>query len=240
LKPRLWVAHPEGAFNQVPLQEVARVYAETLVRETLRALDGRTRITLPDDIETLVEAVYRDVLPAQDDELFGAYIDYFGGTIASRQNAEGRLLPSPELEDDIFGDLRIPFGDDDDPTVHQQLRAITRETELNVQVVCLVAREGNVFVSETDEVPVDLNAVPDRETAVRIGRRTISLSHRKIVGALLQDETYIPKAWQEQALLRYRRTLVFTEGAATVAGVRLELNPELGLVIGSIGIQEGE
>jgi CRISPR-associated endonuclease/helicase Cas3 len=240
LMPRLWVAHPEGTFNQVPLQEVARVYAEKLVRETLRALDGRTRIILPDDIEMLVEAVYRDVLPAQDDELFGAYIDYFGGRIASQQNAEGRLLPSPELEDDIFGDLRMPFGDDDDPTVHEQLRPITRETELNVQVVCLVAREGKVFVSESDKVPLDLNTVPDRETAVRIARRTISVSHRKIVGALLRDDTYMPKPWQDQALLRYRRKLVFTEGVASVAGVRLELNPELGLVIGSVGILEGE
>jgi len=233
LRPRLWVAHPEGTFNQVPLQEVARVYAEVIVRETLRTLEGRTRITLPDDIEALVEAVYRDSLPVADDELFGAYIDHFGGKIASRQNAEGRLLPSPEMEDDIFGDLRMPFGDDDDPSVHEQLRAITRDTDLNVRVACLVARDNSVFVSEADDVPLDVDTVPDRETAVRIARRTISVSHRKIVGALLRDEAYMPKPWQDQALLRYRRAVIFTEGVATVAGVRLELNPELGLVIGS-------
>ena len=239
-KPRLWIAYPEGAFNEVPLQEVARVYAEVIVRDTLRALEGRTQITLPDDIETLVDGVYRDSLPVADDDLFRAYIDYFGGKIASRQNAEGRLLPSPEVEGDIFGNLRMAFCDDEDPAVHEQLRAITRDTELNVQVVCLVGREGRVYVSETERVPLDLNTVPDREAAVRIARRTIAISHRKIVGALLEDETYMPERWQDQALLRYRRKLVFTDGVASVAGVRLELNPELGLVIGSIGTLDRE
>jgi CRISPR-associated endonuclease/helicase Cas3 len=240
LRPRLWVAHSAGVFNQVPLQEVARVYAEVIVRETLRALEGRTHITLPDDIEALVEAVYRDNLPVAEDDLFGAYIDYFGGKIASQQNAEGRLLPSPELEDDIFGDLTMPFGDDDDPTVHEQLRAITRDTEPNVQVVCLVGRKGQVYISETDHVPLDLNAVPGRETAVRLARRTIAVSHRRIVGTLLRNDAYIPKPWQDQALLRYRRAVVFTDGVATVAGVRLELNQELGLVIGSNRGSEAE
>jgi CRISPR-associated endonuclease/helicase Cas3 len=233
LRPRLWIAHPDGAFDRVPLQEVARVYAEVIVRETLRALEGRTEMTLPDDIETLVQAVYREGLPVADDKLFGAYIDYFGGTIASRQNAEGRLIPSPEMEDDIFGDLRLPFSDDEDPIVHEQLRAITRDSDPTVQLACLVGREGRVYVSESDSVSLDVGVVPDRATAVRIARRTIALSHRKVVPTLLRDNSYMPKTWQEQALLRYRRAVVFTERVATVAGVRLELHPELGLVIGS-------
>jgi hypothetical protein len=165
--------------------------------------------------------------------LFGAYIPYFGGKIASKQNAEGRMIPSPQIEDDIFGDLRMPFSDDEDPTVHEQLRAITRDTEPTVQVACLVNREGQVYISESDRVLLDLNAVPDRETAVRIARRTIALSHRRLVAALLDDERHMPAAWKDQALLRHRRAVVFTDRVAAVAGVRLELNPELGLVIGS-------
>jgi CRISPR-associated endonuclease/helicase Cas3 len=231
VRPRLWIAHPQGPSDRVPLQEVARVYAEVIVRETLRAMEGRTQITLPDDIEALVAGVYREGLPVAGDKLFGAYIDYFGGMIASRQDAEGRLIPSPKIEDDIFGDLRMPFSEDDDPTVHEQLRAITRDAEPTVEVVCLVGRHGQVYVSETDDIPLDLNAVPNREMAVRIARRTIALSHRKLVAALLRDVTYMPKTWKERALLRYRRAVVFTERVATVAGVRLELNPELGLVI---------
>jgi hypothetical protein len=219
---------------------VAQVYAEVIVRETLRTLEGRTRITLPDEIERLIEAVYRQDLPVADDTLFGAYIEYFGGTIASRQNAEGRLIPGPQVEDDIFGDLRMPFADDEDPTVHEELRAITRDTEPTVQVACLVDRQGKVYVSESDSAPLDLSVAPDRATAARIGRRSIAVSHRKVVRALLQDPSYLPKAWEEQAWLRYHRAVAFTDSVANVAGVRLELDPELGLVVGSAPDSEAE
>jgi CRISPR-associated endonuclease/helicase Cas3 len=232
-QPRLWVVHSEGAFDRVPVKEVAKVYAEVVVRTTLRVLEGRTRIVLPDDIEGLVEAVYPEGLPVADDALFGAYIDHFGGTIASRQNAEGRLVPSPRIEDDIFGDLRMPFGDDDDPTVHEQLRAITRDADPTVHVACLVDREGQVYVSESDSVPLDVGAVPDRSLAARISRRTIAISHRKLVAALFADDSYRPHRWQEQALLRYHRAVMFTDRVATVAGIRLELDTDLGLVVGS-------
>ena len=140
-EPRMLIAYAQGVFDTVPIREVAAVYADVLVRETLKVLEGRTRITLPDEIESLVEAVYREDLPAADDRLFGKYQQYRGKTIASRQNAEGRLLPSPEIEDDIFGNLTMPFSDDEDPAVHEELRAITRDTELTVQIVCL-ARAG--------------------------------------------------------------------------------------------------
>ena len=227
----MWIAHPPGSFNIVPLEAIAKVYAEALVRGTLRALNGRARIILPDDIEPLVEEVYRGTPPGADDALFGAYINFFGGTIAQRQNASIRLLPRPTEEDDIFGNLRMPFSDED-PQVHEELLAITRDTEPSVQVVCLIGRGGNVYVSDKDVAPVSLADVPDRALAVRLARRTISVSHRRLVHELLGNSDYLPESWQDRALLRHRRAVVFEDRTATVGGIRLELHPELGLAIG--------
>jgi len=235
-RPRLLIAYGEGAFHSVSIHAVAKVYAEALVRGTLRALQGRTRFTLPDDIEPLIEEVYRGTPPEADDELFGSYIDFFGGSIAQRQNAQVRLLPRPTEQDDIFGNLRMPFSDDEDPQVHEELLAITRDAERSVQVVCLAGRDGQVFVSEDDVGPISLDLVPDRALAARLARRMISVSHRRLVPELLSNP--VPPGWQERALLRHRRAVVFTERVATVAGVRLELDPELGLIIGRPSSEE--
>jgi hypothetical protein len=214
----------------VPVKAITGIYSEALVRATVRTLAGRGQITLPEDIEPLVEEVYRDI-PPPDDVLHKAYLDHAGGAIAARQNAQTRVLPSPAHEDDIFGDLRMPFSDDDDPVVHETLRAITREAEPSVQVVCLVRRAGPVFVSEEGADLVDLNAVPDRTLTGRLITRTITVSRPSLVRALLDGGEYLPEAWKDRPLLRHRRALVFTGGLATVGGDRLRLHPELGLVI---------
>jgi CRISPR-associated endonuclease/helicase Cas3 len=231
--PRMLIAYAKGAFDTVPIRDVAAVYADVLVRETLKVLEGRTRIALPDEIESLVEAVYREDLPSADDRLFGGHQKHLGEKIASRRNAEDKLLPSPEIQDDIFGKLTMPFDDDEDPTVHEELRAITRDTEPTVQIVCLVGRKDGVYISDADLHPIDLDVVPDRANAVRMARRRIGVSHRELVGTLLRDPAFSPDTWRERALLRHCRAVVFHDSVAAVGGTRLELHPDLGLLIGS-------
>lgn len=229
--PHLWIVHPAGPPEDVPIRDVAVVYAEALVRGTLRVLEGRTTVTLPDDIEALVEAVYRAAPPPASDALFGKYIDHFGRACAQRQNAENRLLPNPTDPDDIFSALQMPFEDDDDPRVHEELRAVTRDAEESVQVVCLVARDGGVFVDEHDPTPLDLAVTPDRVLAARLARRTIGVSRPSAVRLLLADTSYLPDAWRESAVLRHRRVVMFTNGEALVGDTRMRLHPELGLIL---------
>lgn len=227
-EPVLWLAHDTGSPEDVGIRDVATVYAEWLVRQTLRVLSERTQIVLPDDIERLVDAVYGAAPPA-DDALFGPYIDHFGGAIALRQTAQTRLIPSPAREDDIFRDLTMPFTDDEDPAVHEELRAVTRDGELSVQTVCLVARNGRVYADEEAAEPFDMSAVPDRSLAAHLAQRTISITNPSIVHALLNDPDHYPPAWRDSGVLRYRRALIFSDNVATVAGRRLHLHQELGL-----------
>jgi CRISPR-associated endonuclease/helicase Cas3 len=229
-EPRMLVACPPGRFDLAPISEVAGVYAPVLVRETLKALENRTEIRLPDEIESLVELVYRPDIPAADDELFASHMDYAGKTIASRQNAQGRLVPSPEIRDDIFADLAMPL-DDDNPTIHPELRAITRDGEATVQIVCLVGRSGEIYVSDEDRTPLNLENVPSQAETARLAKQRISVSNRKLVDALTARPA--PEAWQKRTLLRHCREVVFVENVATIDGICLELHPELGLRIGS-------
>lgn len=229
--PRLWVVHPAGPYDSVPIRDVAIVYPEALVRGTLRELEGRRVVTLPDDIETLVEAVYSADLSNADDALRDAYIDHLGRAVAQRQDAENRLIKRPTYDGDIFGDLKVSFREDEDPKLHADLRALTRDADDSVQVVCLVARDGALYVTEADTTPINLDAIPDRALAARLARRTIGISRPALVRELTANASYLPSAWNESALLRHRRMVAFADRVAVVGDTRIELDPELGLKI---------
>lgn len=229
LTPRLWIAYSAGSAEEISIRTVAAVYSEAMVRATVRALAGRTAVALPEDIEPLVEEVYRDI-PPPEDGLHEAYVEHSGGSYAQRQIAQMKVIPGPTDEDDIFGSLRMPYSDDEDPVMHEMLRATTRDAELSVQAVCLVGRDGRVFASEESNQPLDLTHAPERHLAKQLVERTITVSRQSLVSLLLKGDTYQPAGWKDLPLLRHRRALIFTDGVAIVGGDRLRLHPELGLV----------
>jgi CRISPR-associated endonuclease/helicase Cas3 len=229
--PRLVLVHPDGPWESVSIDAVAIVYEKALVRRTLRALASRVSIVLPDDIEGLVEEVYRDGLPTPEDALFEASVDYLGASIADRQHAESRLMPRPSMEDDPFGNLRVVFDDDEDPGLHEQLKAKTRLGPESVDIVCLIRRGSALYVDETDPQPINLESTPDYRLIQRLVRRSIGVTREGLVRELLRDASYQPKTWSDSALLRYRRAVAFENGVAVVGGTQLTLDPEFGLLI---------
>ena len=232
--PCVAVVHPEGPWDSVDLDAVAVVYAEALVRRTLRTLEAREFIVLPDDIEGLVEEVYRDGLPTADDPLFEVALDLYGAGIAERQHADARLMPRPTVEDDPFGDLRVTFDDDEDPGLHAQLKAETRLGPRSVDIVCLVRRGSALHADEADPSPMDLESIADHGLVRRLVRRSIGVTREALVRELLRDASYQPKAWAQSAHLRYRRAVAFEGGVAVVGGTRLTLDAELGLLIENV------
>jgi CRISPR-associated endonuclease/helicase Cas3 len=231
--PRLVIARPVGSAAEVSLDRVAKVYAEAIVRQSLRVLEGREQIKVPTEIEELVEAVYLSLPPAGDDALFGSFVDWFGGQCAQRQDAEVRLMPGPAQEDDPFANLRVRAEDDGDPALHPMLRAETRSGPPSVEIVCLVRRGGALFADEAGTTPVDLGREPDAATTRALVRRSIGVSRPSLVRFLVSKDaaaaSHVPESWQKSGLLKYRRCVVFADGAAVVANTRLTLDRELGL-----------
>jgi len=229
--PVLVLVAPEGGAVDAAIDDVAFVYAEALVRETLRVLEGRDAILLPDDIEPLVEAVYRDNLPLADDDLHDVKVAHRGERLAERQNAEARLIPRPTVEDDPFGAMKVRFTDDEDPQLHEQLRALTRLGERSVDIVCVVRRDGAIYTSDDSVAALDLQSKPDRAQVHALVRRSIGVSNQRLVSSLLADASYEPPGWRDSALLRYRRAVVFESGVAMVGDLTLTLDRELGLCV---------
>jgi CRISPR-associated endonuclease/helicase Cas3 len=235
--PQLFVACP-ATNSAKALEEVAPIYSRLLVRRTLAALAARAAITLPDDIEPLIEEVYRRRdPPAEDDPEYQDFIAFVGAARVEQTLAQQKLLCGPTTPDDPFGSLKVFLDDDDDPLLHAQLRAATRLGPPSIEIVCLERTSAGVLTLG-DDLPFLLDDEPDRTTTTRLVRRSVGITHRGVVPLLGKIDP--PKAWQSSALLRYRRPVVFerpADGAPPTADVgtfSLRLDPELGLTIESL------
>lgn len=224
--PRLIVLRPEEESRR-DLEEIAIMYPEILLRHTLDALRDRSFIHLPDDIETLVELVYQQAAGSPPEDPYKeAFQEHQGVRYSQEIQARQKVIPSPTDEDDIYGALQVFLEDDDDPLLHQQLRAATRLGDPSVDLIC-IERLPSGQLSLGDGLPFDLDAEPDNATTLRLVRRSIGVSRVSIVRALQSGEH---GAWKKSAILRHRRPVIFEGGRTTVGGTSLLLDPELGLV----------
>lgn len=231
--PKLVVTCPNGSWSVAKLDEIAKVYDELLLRRTLRALEGKTTLVLPDEIEPLVEAVYLPGIHEGEEELQRAFVEHGGQRAAYRTIAEQKLMPHPFVQDDPFTNFRVFLHDDDDPALHAHLKADTRLGRPSVELVCVERRGGQVFVGDDDNGagPLELTQPPNRALVGRLLRRSIGVSTPSIVNTLKHDPAAAPASWEKVPLLRYRRLVIFEDQQARIGDVGLRLDPELGLCI---------
>ncbi len=230
-QPRLAVVCPEGDWRTVSLDAVAPVYDNLLVRRTLAKLAVLDTLTLPTDIEPLVEAVYTDNPVVPEDPLYQEYLNHHGARAVERNLSEEKLMPHPFAPDDPFGDFRVFLTEDDDPVMHKRLRADTRLGPPSIEVVCVVRRGERIMVGDGDETPLELSREPDRPLVERLVRRSIGVSNKRAFHAVTNDPCTAPESWRRSSMLRFRRLVVFESGRAVIGDVNLVMDPELGLCI---------
>ena len=234
--PELWIAQPDGAPETASLDGAPIVYAEDdalLVRRTLQLLDRKDALVLPDDIATWVEAVYGEERLSADDPLFDDWAQHLLARRGKANKADERTIPRPG-RDGVFEDLRVFLEDEDDPLLHENLKAETRLGRPSLKLVCVERRGGRLWVGDETATQLDLERTPDHALTARLVRRSIGVSRPAVVQALLVgDPETRPAGWRDSALLRHRRLVAFEDGEATVGGVQLTLDPDLGLVLGT-------
>ncbi len=236
-RPQLVLTVPDGGPLDVSLRDVASVYEEVVMRRTLLALEGRAQINLPDDIEPLVEEVYtRPDPPEHNSALARAREKYEQQMREQELSARSRTLKPPNFPDDPFGDFGVPLRDDDDPTLAEDLRAVTRLGDPSIEIVCLHIRNGRTYLNRECTKELDPACVPDRgQIAALLGNGT-RISTRGLVQELFRQGP--PEGWTRTALLRHRRVIMLEHGVARLARFRLELDDEIGLVIEREGERE--
>lgn len=239
----LWLEIPEETETGPAFGPTTVVYDEAIVLASYIALRSRATVSIPTDIEPLVEAVYVEkpdfvgdieVDTTLQERLRSARERREYDSSGERYQAETRQLPSPR-HDSPFGAFSCHF-DEEDPSVHESLKAVTRLGDPSVTVVPVTRTGEGYRLFDQPTVSFDPKA-PELpfSTARSLARGAIAISQKHLVRALLKDEGAFPRAFRRSGLLGHHRVLVLEEdGTATVGGKDVALDPELGLLIGAL------
>lgn len=231
----LRVAGPCGVDAGAPRFDpgTAAVYEDDHVRlRTWFALQGVDHVTVPDDLDRLVQVVYADVdpPPGVPEEIARAWADTRQAARAAASDdaleARDRWVRSPLDAGATVGELtRNAAGDDPAAGTFRAMTRLDAEGELVIWV-----DPGGMIGG----IPVDYEASPTAAEARRILGRSLRLGGRDVIRMLrLMPE---PPGWRRSALLRGARVLAADDsGACRLVDrgreIELRLDRDLGLVI---------
>ncbi len=216
-----------------PKFENAGIYETYPLLRTWLAISRQNNITLPDDIDSLVQWVYGDEEPNGLDK------DWFDALNNNREDCQYRqgedsekakhiLVPAPGYPEDIIADFNKQLGDGDDPSIHESIKAATRDGDPSLQVVCLNRQDDRLFpVCGKSEVKLELE--PDNLLTGELLTSSVSIQKKGLYCALLQQSP--PIGWKKSPPLRFHRAVEFIDGQATIDSYCLRLSHKLGLEI---------
>jgi CRISPR-associated endonuclease/helicase Cas3 len=241
-RPQLWLLEPEKDEEVPQFGKSEFVYARYVLLRSYLTLRGQKGVCLPDELETLVEAVYGESrLPAENPAWQAALADSLLRLQQDQKDdckaADRFRIRSPAFEDDVLEDFCRQL-EEDNPDVHPTHQAMTRLAEPTVTLVLLHERAGELFLNPDSTGRVNLGREPSLADAKRLLGNAVTISQRSCVRHFAALDP--PAKWQKNSLLRFHRLARLDEGGKTPAGnFMLRLHPELGVVIDREGISGG-
>jgi CRISPR-associated endonuclease/helicase Cas3 len=195
------------------------VYQEDVLLDTWSLLRGRGHLTLPDEIDPLVQAVYEEKVEVPEtlrERREKALESGDGDAFAKRGQANQAMIGLPD--DASWNDPgRFVLHDEDAPGVHRTLMAQTRLGEESLVIIPLRAEDG--FQPET---------VPEFDTAKRWFQRSVSLSRKNVVHRLRSQG--VPEGWKKSPLLRNCYALMLDADGRWEEDPTVRLDDDLGFV----------
>lgn len=232
--PELWLLLPPISAQGVPEWDRAttRVYDEHLLLRSHLVLRHRPSLTIPEDVEGLIESVYQSTPPPADlDPSLAAYWirtaeRMFQGDLKQRRQAAIREIPDLEMQIIDYDPVGLA---EDSEEVHVAHQAMTRLGGPSVEVVCLYDRDGQAYLTLDAPEPFDLDRKPDPEGVMALLGRSLRLSFNPSLVKRILDLP-VPPEWEVTPHLRRHRLLRFApDGTCLTADLPLELHPVLGL-----------
>lgn len=186
---------------------------------TWSLLRGKQHVTLPDEIDALVGAVYEervDVPESVQERLDKSLMASDGKTIAHTGQANQAIIGLPD--DASWNDpARFVLYDEDEPGIHRALMAQTRLGEDSVIAIPLWSEDG-----------FDSKITPDFAQSKGWFLRGVNLTRIAVVQRL--KKLGVPEGWKESSLLRNCFPLVLNADGRWKEDETVRLNDELGLV----------
>jgi CRISPR-associated endonuclease/helicase Cas3 len=244
VQPQLWLLEP-GDRDQAGAPRFGKseyVYERHILLRSFLALEGRQTVRLPDDVEMLIEMVYGDEPLQVPTTGWQTVLDETRKDLDERRERDQQLarrvlIKPPDYTDDLLEDFCQQL-EEEDPTIHPTLQALTRLGDPTVAVVCLHQTGAGLRLRPGDSSDVNLNREPALSDVKQFLRAAVSLNHRGVVQHLLAQE--VPAGWRKSGLLRYHRVAAFDNGALQLGGYLVGLDAELGVTISRKGSEVNE
>lgn len=217
---------PPGTFGK----SIEYIYDRYILLRTWLALRERDMIEVPTEIEGLVEIVYGQSVLSVGDDWLGT-LENARRKMAFEQTesekAASRLLVSkPGDPSDLIEQFNSQLTDEEDPEVHEAVRAATREGNSSITVVMV---EANAVLTAEPTI-IEVRDLLDHSA---------KLSHRGIYHALVANGV-VPEEWAKNAHLRHTRLLRLDGwNQCRIVGFVLTVDEKLGIVIEKEGKDNG-
>lgn len=236
--PTLWIGSPtyeDGPVPQFPGEK--RVYDSWVLLRSWLSLRDRSEIRIPADLSQLVEAVYGPS-PADggvEPEILQALATAWELRDAKQkrwhEEAHVRHIDGPFSDEELAHVAGEP-RDEDAPTLHPALQALTRLTESSCSVVCLYGTPEKAFLDRELRHSAQVRRKPTTKEAEGLLRRSVTIMDRRVVHALLTSPQ--PAGWKESSFVRNHWPLHFDD--RNIARIpdsswAIHLDQELGLRI---------
>ena len=220
------------------------VYQREILLRSYLLWRARTSLKIPDDIELLVEQTYAPALPDAPDEKWRVALEESarkaqqarhkaaetaGRVVIATCSANGKLRKAKDVVNAPDLDLRDP----DDPNVHIQMRAATRDGDPSVRAICLCQIGEKIYLPDENGAAdliceIDFSQEVNAQTARDLIHFSVPISQKSIYPALIGES--VPDSWKKSPFLRHARPLIFYDGARAIGGYNVTLHGELGLV----------
>ncbi len=235
-QPTLWLCAPNIDDEDVPQfpRGDEQVYDRHILLRSWLTLKGQGKaIEVPADVERLVEAVYSDDVdpgnvPQAFQQRWSTTLDELHQELKSDQaKAKQTVVAAPFYPGDIFQIFNRDL-DEDDPSLHRNLRAQTRLAEPTVSVVLL----------RHDEAALGQQGPKEIDQVRQLLERSVTINHPGLVRAITAGATEAepPPAWHQQALLRHTwRVVLEPDGSRRIGSYELRLDDDLGVTVTRLG-----
>jgi CRISPR-associated endonuclease/helicase Cas3 len=213
------------------------VYDRSVMLKTWLALKDKTEMTLPGETTALIEAVYGGEIEIKDEalqkEMETAIEKAEGKERKAIFDAVQQLIKAPD-EDDLLSQRNSNL-DEDDPTIHHAFRAMTRDADPSISLICIHRINGNLHLdTEGNTNPLDISTKPDKDLVKQLLRQNINVQNRTVLDAFAyKDPELTWKHWKEVAALKYVMPVIFENGRCELEGKKyaLILDRQTGLTI---------
>ncbi|GIK40701.1 MAG: hypothetical protein BroJett011_45340 [Chloroflexota bacterium] len=216
-EPNLTIFKPSLINNLPHFGNDGKIYSRDILLRSYLAINltiqSGAKIAIPDQMQNLIEQVYGDELNQDnfsDDwkvALQRAKEKQENEELSLKAEARKRLISGP-TKDELMFESSYEMEDEDEG-LQEYLRYFTRSTRPSVTLVCLHQTDAGVTLDQEGKEVVDLDTLPEWDTARRLAERKVTISNPTVVKHFREQKSH--SAWKDHAILRHYYPICFRD-----------------------------